>query len=147
MPKIAAGDYNKKFINKNKKFAAYGKDQSRDKMTFDQDWFKTDAFSGSDGYAYQNRFFEVPDRYQLRFVRCGTNVSSLGSLEPSQRRDLMFKIYPSVCTGINVNYTPDNQYVSLKNPTEQTTDVPAIVMTITFTETRLLTQQDVAAGY
>ena len=147
VPKIAAGDYNKKFINKNKKFSAYGKDKERDKMTFDQDWFKTDAFSGDSGYAYQNRFFEVPDRYQLRFVRFGTNVSDLGKLEPSQRRDLMFKIYPSVCTGINVNYTPDNQYVALKNPTEETTDVPAIVMTITFTETRLLTQQDVAAGY
>ena len=147
VPKIAAGDYNKQFINKNKKFEAYGKTNERDKMTFDQDWFKTPAFSGSSGYAYQNRFFEVPDRYQLRFVRFGTNTSSLASLEPSTRRDLMFKIYPSVCTGINVNYTPDNQYVSLKNPDEKTVDTPAIVMTITFTETRLLTQQDVAAGY
>lgn len=148
LPRIQAGDFNQKFINKNKKFDAYGKTKERDKTNiFDQDWFKTDAFSGNEGYAYQNRFFEIPDRFQLRFVRFGTDVSQLGGLEPSQRRDLMFKIYPSVCTGINVNYTPDNQYVSLKNPSEWTTDVPAVVMTITFTETRLLTQKDVAAGY
>ena len=59
----------------------------------------------------------------------------------------MFKIYPSVCTGIQVNYTPDNQYVALKRPSEEGMDVPAVVMTCSFAETRLLTAEDAVRGY
>ena len=59
----------------------------------------------------------------------------------------MFKIYPSVCTGISVNYTPDNQYVALKQPQSDGISVPAVVLQLSFTETRLLTENDVAVGY
>ena len=59
----------------------------------------------------------------------------------------MFKIYPSVCTGISVNYTPDNQYVALKAPQSDGISVPAVVLQLSFTETRLLTENDVAVGY
>ena len=105
---------------------------------------------GTTNYAGSNRFFEVPDRFQLRFVRFGTNndtASGSGNINETSRRDLMFKIYPSVCTGININYTPDNQYQAFKYLPNAGIDNPAIVMTVTFTETRLITQSDAAAGY
>ena len=102
----------------------------------------------NEGYAKNNRFFEIPDRFQLRFCRFGANsTGGMNNLGESTRRDLMFKIYPSVCTGISVNYTPDNQYVALKQPQPDGISVPAIVLQLSFTETRLLTENDVAVGY
>ena len=99
-------------------------------------------------YASNDRFFNIPDRYQLRFVRFGKEDGNeeFKNLNDN-RRDLMFKIYPSVCTGIQVNYTPDNQYVALKRPSEEGMDVPAVVMTCSFAETRLLTAEDAVRGY
>ena len=100
------------------------------------------------GYAKNNRFFEIPDRFQLRFVRFGANATGgMNNLGESTRRDLMFKIYPSVCTGISVNYTPDNQYVAFKQPIDDGISVPSVVLQLSFTETRLLTENDVAVGY
>ncbi len=145
LPRIQSGELNKKFINKNKKYEAWGKQKERDETdVFGTDWFKQDAFGKNDSYASTDRYFEIPDRYQLRFVRFGSNLSEIDDREI---RDLHFKIYPSVCSGININYTPDNQYTSFKNIRGQQIDVPAVVMTTTFTETRLLTQMDAAAGY
>ena len=95
------------------------------------------------GYAKSDRYLTIPDQYQLRFVRFGRG----GANQSSRRRDLHFKIYPSVCTGISVNYTPDQQYKSFKNPSRNGVDAPAITLSMTFTETRLLTASDVSAGY
>ena len=145
LPRIQSGEFNKKFINKNKKYDAWGKTKERDKTdVFAMDWFKQDSWGKNSGYASTDRYFEIPDRYQLRFVRFSEHLTEIDDRE---RRDLHFKIYPSVCTGINVNYTPDNQYTSFKNINGQQVDVPAVVLTVTFTETRLLTQMDAAAGY
>ena len=106
--------------------------------------FKKDFFKEyNKGYAKSDRYLTIPDQYQLRFVRFGRG----GANQSSRRRDLHFKIYPSVCTGISVNYTPDQQYKSFKDPSRNGVDAPAITLSMTFTETRLLTASDAAAGY
>ena len=47
----------------------------------------------NEGYAKNNRFFEIPDRFQLRFCRFGANsTGGMNNLGESTRRDLMFKI-------------------------------------------------------
>ena len=158
LPKIRSGDFNTRFINKDDVFdnpndddvenKSYGKNIKRkQKDIFTTDFYKSfkneDLF---DNYASKDRYFSIPDRFQLRFVRFGGNQTD-GGLRESQRRDLMFKIYPSVCTGIQVNYTPDNQYTSLRNPSTSGMDVPAAVMTVSFAETRLLTAKDAEDGY
>ena len=150
LPRIRGGEFVSKFINSKEKFKTPKGEVERKEQTniFDKEFFK--GMKGTDNYVGSNRFFEIPDRFQLRFVRFGNNndtVDSSGNINEGTRRDLMFKIYPSVCTGININYTPDNQYVAMKYLPDAGLDNPAIVMTVTFTETRLITQSDAAAGY
>ena len=164
LPRIKSGDFDEFFINTKDEFDNPGKKAVKGK-TFGEDIFRKegydDIFSKIDGddtvysnlkgkafdnYASNDRYFNIPDRFQLRFVRFGRGDDFSG-LKTDDRRDLHFKMYPSVCTGIQVNYTPDNQYVALKNPTRRGLDVPSVVMTCTFAETRLLTAADAAAGY
>ena len=151
LPRIRSGEFVTKYINDKKKFdVPAGKKERHSDHTniFDKDFFKN--IKGTTNYVGSNRFFEIPDRFQLRFVRFGNNsdtASGNGNIDEGTRRDLMFKIYPSVCTGININYTPDNQYQAFKYLPAAGIDNPAIVMTVTFTETRLITQSDAAAGY
>ena len=93
------------------------------------------------------RFFEVPDKYDIKFIRLnpngdGTTVSA----------DLHHKIHTSVCTGIDVNYTPDGQYNAIKNATLGVTDnaplqVPAVTVNCRFTETQLVTQAQINEGF
>jgi hypothetical protein len=61
-------------------------------------------------------------------------------------------MHTSVCTGIDVNYTPDGQYNAIKNNNLGTGDdkplqVPAVNVTIRFTETQLVTQQQISEGF
>tara|TARA_B100000941_G_scaffold280551_1_gene247093 strand:- start:421 stop:1509 length:1089 start_codon:yes stop_codon:yes gene_type:complete len=159
MPRVQQGAMPEQYVNNNESFGIAG-EFSKQKDTITRSSDKGHKFKGNiyqddffkkynEGYAKKNRYFEMPDRFQLRFVRFGANAdgSAITNLGESTRRDLMFKIYPSVCTGISVNYTPDNQYVAFKQPQSDGISVPAIVLTISFTETRLLTENDVAVGY
>ena len=167
LPRIKSGDFDDYFINDLEEFDQPGKKAVEGK-TFGEDIFRQDGFKdifakignketvysrlkgdAFNNYASNDRYFSIPDRFQLRFVRFGkgTSDNSLDDLVSSQRRDLMFKIYPSVCTGIQVNYTPDNMYVAMKKLGKSDLDVPSVVMTCSFAETRLLTAADAAAGY
>ena len=161
LPRIRSGEFDEKFINdaadfdqpgkKNVKGKQFGEDIYRKKDfrdIFERGVYKRMKEKAFNNYASNDRFFNIPDRYQLRFVRFGKEDGSeeFKNLNDN-RRDLMFKIYPSVCTGIQVNYTPDNQYVALKRPSEEGMDVPAVVMTCSFAETRLLTAEDAVRGY
>tara|TARA_B100000902_G_scaffold380607_1_gene416192 strand:+ start:107 stop:1015 length:909 start_codon:yes stop_codon:yes gene_type:complete len=93
------------------------------------------------------RFFEVPDKFDIKFIRLnpnadGTTVSS----------SLHHKIHTSVCTGIDINYTPDGQYNAIKNATlgvgnNAPLQVPAVVVNCRFTETQLVTQAQIDKGY
>ena len=97
--------------------------------------------------AESQRYFQVPRKFDIQFCRFdsqGTLVSSDGDLD----RNLHFKIYPSVCTNVTVNYTPDNQYNALKRAGGNSLlNVPALVLNIQFTETKLLTTEDIEKGY
>ena len=93
------------------------------------------------------RFFEVPDKYDIKFIRLnpngdGTTVSA----------DLHHKIHTSVCTGIDVNYTPDGQYNAIYNAELGVTggkplQVPAVTVNCRFTETQLVTQGQIDEGF
>ena len=74
-----------------------------------------------------------------------------GRLQGTQG-DLHFKMHTSVCTGIDVNYTPDGQYNAFRNTdhtvgAEGTIHVPAIQLNLSFTETQFVTQRDILEGF
>ena len=93
------------------------------------------------------RFFEVPDKFDIKFIRLdpngdGTTIS----------QDLHHKIHTSVCTGIDVNYTPDGQYNAIYNAElgvdgGKPLQVPAVTVNCRFTETQLVTQGQIDEGY
>jgi hypothetical protein len=94
------------------------------------------------------RFFEVPDKFDIKFIRLDPLSGQLTSVSA----DLHHKIHTSVCTGIDVNYTPDGQYNAIKNATLGVTDnaplqVPAVTVNCRFTETQLVTQSQISEGY
>lgn len=94
-----------------------------------------------------NRFFTVPDSFNIKFIRLRPD----GSTDSEGDKDFMhFRIHPSVCTNIQVNYTPDGQYTSFKSPDGDATksiQVPAITLALTFTETKLITTVDINQGF
>lgn len=93
----------------------------------------------------QSRYFEVPDKYRIKFVRMSPNVGSSTIRNP----ELMFKVNDSVCTGMSVNYTPDGQYTSFKDVEglDGHIHVPVIQIDMSFTETKVISQADLRAGY
>ena len=100
------------------------------------------------GSANANRFFKIPCKWEIDFMRMDPNRTSFAA---TNAPGMHFKVMPSVCTGLSINYTPDNQYVSFKRTAAGITgrrelQVPAIVMNLSFTETKLLTQKDIEWG-
>lgn len=87
-----------------------------------------------------NRFFTVPDTFDIKFMRV---------LENGQGADnsMHFKIHPSVCTNLRVNYTPDGQYTSFRDVKGNAVQVPAIQLDLTFAELKLVTKGDIAKGF
>lgn len=110
----------------------------------------SDIFSNADAQlAAKNRYFEVPDSFEIKFIR----INPDGSAEETTDSFLHFKIHPSVCTTVSVNYTPDGQYTSFKRLSAQSgsgdlmVHVPAIELTLQFSETKLITAEDTNRGY
>ena len=94
--------------------------------------------------ASKYRFMEVPDKFHLKFMRLGAD----GNLTTgNNEHGLHFRMHTSVCTGVNVNYTPDGQYTTFKDIEGDMVQVPAIQMTVSFPETRMVTQRDMQQGY
>jgi|TARA_Y100000287_G_C14219693_1_gene355552 hypothetical protein len=94
-----------------------------------------------------NRFFEVPDKFDIKFVRLSPDGKTLTDSE-----DLHFKIHTSVCSGIDVNYTPDGQYNAIKGGATGTGDdkplqVPVVSVNCRFTETQFVTQKQISDGF
>ena len=94
------------------------------------------------------RFFEVPDKFDIKFVRLNPRTQELSNTST----DLHYKIHTSVCTGVDVNYTPDGQYNAIKNATlgvenDAPLQVPAVTVNCRFTETQLVTQSQINDGY
>ena len=118
-----------------------------------------DANGNTNGFTAQSssitintsgRFLLVPDKFLLEFVRMDPRTDSITRLPH-------YRFHPCVCTNVTVNYTPDGQYVSFKDAIadlsyDETTGsrqllVPAVQLTLNFSETRIMTKQDVIAGY
>ena len=97
------------------------------------------------------RFFKIPDHYQLSFVRMNPNSNQF--VTPSQAEvdgqatNLHFRMADTVCSGVSVNYAPDNQYTSFKSIRGDLISVPAVVLNLQFTEIKLLSQKDILRGY
>jgi len=93
------------------------------------------------------RFFEIPDKFDIKFVRLDPRSGTLNS-----SADLHYKIHTSVCTGIDVNYTPDGQYNAMKRnnlgvDANRPLQVPAVTVNCRFTETQLVMQSNITEGY
>ena len=102
----------------------------------------------SDTNSNSARFYEVPDKYDIKFVRLDPTSGTF----TANSADLHYKIHTSVCTGIDVNYTPDGQYNAIKDSQLDVVNnaplqVPAVTVNVRFTETQLVTQKQVQEGY
>ena len=104
-----------------------------------------------------NRFFGIPDQYELAFMRMRPKSGEFDSVSIENNSDgkplgppkfsLHYKMDTCVCSGFSVNYTPDNTYTALKRINGSMIQVPAVVMQVNFTEVRLLNQSDIRQGY
>ncbi len=104
-----------------------------------------------------NRFFGVPDQYELAFMRMNPKSGEFDSVtqgipyaNPSnvdQSLTLHYKMNACVCSGFSIDYTPDGQYTSLKRIDGNMIQVPAVIMQLNFTEVRLLNQADARSGF
>ena len=106
-----------------------------------------DAGAGNNA---SSRFFEIPDKFDIKFVRLDPLSGVLNS-----SADLHYKIHTSVCTGIDVNYTPDGQYNAIGGRNinsvgvgdNRPLQVPAVTVNCRFTETQLVTQGQIDEGF
>lgn len=167
MPGMSGGDFNERLVNKNSKYKKMNPKQNKKGKEIDykhldvkrknDNVFKKDIFKkmSKNGYATSDRYMTIPDRFDLRFVRMNAN-SRRGRDAPmngspdnvaKDRKDVHFKMFPSICTGVQVNYTPDSTYMARKQINSDEIDVPAVVLSCSFVETRLLTKEDVRRGY
>ncbi len=117
------------------------------------------------------RWLTVPDKFLIQFVRVKETSPASKSIQPLDH----FKIDYCVLTGMTVNYTPDGQYVAIKDSKlrnkfknrsnrDKLSDsanningvdgaspnlvyVPAITMDLSFTETSIMTQEKAVVGY
>ena len=110
-----------------------------------KDIIKIDEKLSSAGIA---RFFEVPDKFDIKFVRLDPDLNQISV----DNENLHFNIHTSVCTGVDVNYTPDGQYNAVRNTALGTESgralqVPAVTLNCRFTETQLVTQSQIDQGY
>ena len=105
-------------------------------------------FQSTQGRGKNQRFFRTPDHYDLKFVRAEDGrLVWAGNQQDNPTRTMHFKIHPSYCTGVSVNYTPDGQYTSFKNFDGSMIQVPAINLSLSFVETRLISQADMEDGF
>lgn len=171
IPALQGAAFDQTLINKNSKYKKMNpkqKDKGNDVNYEDLDYkrkssnvFDKDIFQDLDsGYARNDRYMSIPDRYDIRFVRMREGENGKGGARSREiggsprprevlldREDIHFKIFPSICTGIQVNYTPDGTYVARKQVNSNEIDVPAVVLSCSFVETRLLTKEQVQRGY
>ncbi len=101
------------------------------------------------------RFFNIPDHFDLRFVRVNPEAAEYDWYNPASGNysehtgynEMHFKIHSSFCNGVGINYTPDGQYTSFKAFDGSMVQVPAINLSLSFIETRLVSKQDVEIGF
>ena len=107
-------------------------------------------FGDTNSWGYNKRFFQIPDHFEMRFVRAtesDDNWYNPATGASGNTATMHFRMHPSFCTGVSVNYTPDNQYTSFKRFDGSMVQVPAIQLGLQFVETRLISQADMENGY
>ena len=99
------------------------------------------------------RYFNVPDQFDLKFLRVKPGDENnwwnpTGEYDDgSSTTSMHFKIHPSFCNNVGINYTPDGQYTSFKDIRGGQIQVPVIALSLQFIETKLVSQQDIVRGY
>ena len=99
------------------------------------------------------RFFGIPDQYELAFMRMRPKSGEFDNValdtvdKTGPTMNLHYKMDTCVNSGFSVNYTPDNQYTSLRRIDNTMIQVPAVIVQMSFTEVRLLNQSDIRAGF
>ena len=99
---------------------------------------------------YNKRFFQIPDHFEMKFVRAAegsTTWYNPATNSTGGTATMHFRMHPSFCTGVSVNYTPDNQYTAFKRFDGTMVQVPAIQLGLQFVETRLISQADMEGGF
>ena len=152
LPKFAAGEYSSASTVTGKKFKGYNKEgdvayDASELKGSDKDLADNyDTYKGklhSLGDVSGRRFMQIPDSFDIAFRRF-SDVSAGGG------NALHFKIKRSVCNGIQVNYTPDNQYSAfMGQPDPSGMNNPATVLALSFLEVEILEKDDVSytGGY
>ena len=80
-----------------------------------------------------NRWMDIPFSFGLEYKRLGNNS-----------KQLLYKFMPSVLLSMNVDYTPDGNYVTGRTLTEFNDHGLAVNLQMTFKETRLITKENLA---
>jgi len=90
----------------------------------------------------QGRYLTVPDKFKLKFMRLKEDGTKLIELP-----HYLFNI--CVLKSLDVTYTPDGNYVSMKKATATTNilKVPAISLTLSFAEVAYTTAAQAGSGY
>lgn len=83
---------------------------------------------GASGIAKQ-RWLDIPFSFGLEYKRMG-----------SQSSQLLYKFMPSVLTSLNVDYTPDGNYVAGRSEGDFNLSGMAVNLQMTFKETKIITK-------
>ena len=146
LPSFSGGEYEK--LKQHKDWAKGIKQLGQDGNLSDLvgNLGNTDLFNQTEKY-WKNiqssadtgrRFMKIPDSFNLSFKRMGNPNASSGGLP------LHFNLKRSVCNGIQVNYTPDNQYSAfMGSPDPSGMNNPATVLALSFLEVEILEKKDV----
>lgn len=97
---------------------------------------------GADGALNQSRWLQVPNRFSIEFVRQKSTDSGIVTSAKGTQNLNIFKFKDCILDNLSVNYTPDGQYVALKDG-----NIPAIQIQLSFKETAIVTSADVESGF
>ena len=145
-PRIASGGAQELFNFPQTPTGDKKKDQAAEKAANAREELNQQISSTVGTNVTSARFFEVPDKFEIKFVRMNPQASEGSVLSSS---NMHFNVADSVCTNMAVNYSPDGQYTSFKDITAigGAISVPVIQIDMAFTETKLLSQADLMAGF
>ena len=109
-----------------------------------------DLFDNSSSWGYNKSFFQIPDHFEMKFVRASESDATWynpANGSSGNSATMHYRMHPSFCTGLSINYTPDNQYTAFKRFDGSMIQVPALQVGLQFVETRLISQADMQNGF
>lgn len=88
---------------------------------------------GSGSGVAANRWMDIPFSFGLEYKRLG-----------NEKSQLLYRFMPSVLLSLNVDYTPDGNYVTGRDLTSFNESGLAVNLQMTFKETRIITKENLA---